>query len=124
MDCGQTCSSLADHRLNEGGVHTALPAVLPGATRTASGAKSVHAVIKVALQAEGFVLCFALSQVPAEDGAGHGTEPVGITLRFGVNRASGLAGLGSGWPRRGSAPPEGLECQGAQCPANSRCKSV
>ena len=51
---------LADHRLDEDGVQTVLPAVLPGAPRTASGAKAALTVSEVALQAAGCVFCFAI----------------------------------------------------------------
>ena len=52
---------------------------------------------------------FWASSVLAENGAGHSAVLVRIALRFGVNQASGLVGLGSGWLRQGSAHPEGLE---------------
>lgn len=68
--------------------------------------------------------CCLLSPVLADNGASHGAELVGIALLFGVNQASGLVGLGSGLLCRGSTPFEGLEGQGAQCPAEGRCQSV
>ena len=97
MDCSQTCC-LADHRLNERGVNAALTAVFPGATRTASGAEAALAVGEVALPVAVFVLCFALSPVPAEDGAGHGTEPVEVAPLLDLNHVSGVLWLAaSGW---------------------------
>ena len=122
MGCSQTCC-LADHRLNEGGVQTALPAVLPGATRISSRANAVLTVSKIVLQAAVFGLHFALSPVPTEDGASHGTKLVGVTLRFGLNNVPGLTELDSGWLRWGAVPLDGLECQGAQCPAEGRCQT-
>ena len=72
-----------------GGANAAPPVVLLGATRTAFGAKDVHAATftKVVLQAAEFVCCCVFPPVPAEDDAGSGTEPVGLTLCFDVNRA-------------------------------------